>query len=160
MIHSQQTFPCNVWVSIFGDHLLGLTFLSDIFRTFVQVIFRTNVFGPPGRYSIAIRRNPWFMHNSAPPHFSLVTRQSPDDTFPVQWIDGNGLISILWIIYSFIYLFLRPFTTTCICNSSSSTAYILHDHKNHDFNVARNNLGILDRVRPPMYDDVRCVLLF
>lgn len=86
----QRKFTINVWAGIVGDCLIGpvelparlgglqyLEFLREVLPQLLEDV------------PLNIRRIMWYMHDGAPPHFSLPVRQFLNENFPNRWI-GRG----------------------------------------------------------------------
>ncbi|KAJ4428566.1 hypothetical protein ANN_24610 [Periplaneta americana] len=43
---------------------------------------------------VVIRREMWFQHDGAPPHFSLVVRTHPNKSYREKWIEGGGPVPL------------------------------------------------------------------
>lgn len=87
----QQQFSVNVWVGIVGDFLIGPHFLpprlnGQEYRHFLEFTLPELLENVP----LVVRRAMWFMHDGAPPHFSIVARQFLDATYGENWIGRAG----------------------------------------------------------------------
>lgn len=91
----QQRFSVNVWAGLVGEHLLGPVFLPPRLNGHSYSNFLPNDL--PNlleNVPIATRQNMWFMHDGAPPHFSLEARAvlNRPNYFPGRWIGRGGPI--------------------------------------------------------------------
>lgn len=87
----QHTFSVNVWAGIIGDHLIGPFFLprrltGETYHNFLQNELPILLEDVP----VQLRRQMYFMHDGAPPHFSLLARQCLDASYPRRWIGRRG----------------------------------------------------------------------
>lgn len=89
--HHQEQFSLNVWVGIIGNHLIGPHFLPPRLNgdTYSQFL-REELPGLLDEVPLDVRRAMWFMHDGAPPHFSLGTRQVLNERYPNRWIGRGG----------------------------------------------------------------------
>lgn len=84
----QERFSLNVWGGLYNDQLLGPHFLPDrldgaLYRRFLldefpEIIEFENI--PP-----AVRRNIWFMHDGAPPHYAGVAKAVLQQNILLSW---------------------------------------------------------------------------
>jgi hypothetical protein len=82
----QQQFSINVWAGIIGDvlvgpHVLPQRLTGNSYRHFLENDLRTLSEDLP----LAISAHMWFMHDGAPPRFSI-TVQEFLDMYPTRWI--------------------------------------------------------------------------
>lgn len=88
---NQHKFLINIWMGIIGNHLIG-PFIIDgrlngvNYLQFLQEELNNLLEEVP----LQIRNNMWFMHDGAPPHFSVIVREYLDNRFPNQWIGRGG----------------------------------------------------------------------
>jgi hypothetical protein len=76
----QQQFSINVWTGIIGDvlvdsHVLPQRLTGNSYRHFLENDLPTLLEDLP----LAIRAHMWFMHDGAPPHFSITVREFLDN---------------------------------------------------------------------------------
>lgn len=89
--HSQVQFSLNIWVGIIGDHLVGPCILpqrltGEEYRRFLEYKLPELL----EEVDLETRNRMWFMHDGAPAHFSLITRQFLDGKYPNRWIGRAG----------------------------------------------------------------------
>uniref|UniRef100_V5GJV9 Transposable element Tc3 transposase n=1 Tax=Anoplophora glabripennis TaxID=217634 RepID=V5GJV9_ANOGL len=87
----QHQFSLNVWVGIVGDHLIGPFFLpprltGDVYRRFLEDELPVLLEDIP----LPLRLQMYFMHDGAPPHFSLAAREYLNNIYPNRWIGRGG----------------------------------------------------------------------
>lgn len=87
----QQQFSVNVWIGIVGDFLIGPHFLpprlnGQQYRHFLEFELAELLEDVP----LAERAGMWFMHDGAPPHFSIAARQFLDVRYGRRWIGRAG----------------------------------------------------------------------
>lgn len=92
--HQHRFEPINVWAGIIGQHLIGPFVLprrltGPLYLHFLQHNLPGLLEGLP----LAIRRDMWFMHDGAPPHFSQVVRQHLNRNFENRWIGREGPVA-------------------------------------------------------------------
>lgn len=90
----QHQFSLNVWVGIVGDHLTGPFFLpprltGEVYRHFLENELPLLLDDIPYQ----LRLQMYFMHDGAPPHFSLVAREYLNTVYPNRWIGRGGPVS-------------------------------------------------------------------
>lgn len=92
----QRRFSCNVWAGIVGSYLLGPVFLpprlnGQLYHDFLLNELPLLLEEVP----INVRRDMWFMHDGAPPHFSRIARHllSQPRFFGNRWIGRAGPVA-------------------------------------------------------------------
>lgn len=90
----QTKFSVNVWVGILGNYLIGPYILpnrlnSPIYHAFLRDILPELMEDIP----LEVRRNMWFQHDGAPPHFSNNVRDFLNDTYGRRWIGRGGPVN-------------------------------------------------------------------
>ena len=90
----QQQFSINVWAGVVGDKLIGPHVLpgrlnGDGYRQFLENHLPSLLEDVP----LDVRQRMWFLHDGAPPHFSLTARQFLNDIYPGRWIGRGGPIA-------------------------------------------------------------------
>lgn len=88
--HFQHEFRINVWAGIVDHHLIGPVILPNRLNGENYLDFLRNTF--PNLIEdlpLLLRHEMWFMHDGAPPHFSVNVRNYLDQEYPNQWI-GRG----------------------------------------------------------------------
>lgn len=120
----QQRFSINMWAGILGDRLVGPFILpqrlnGDNYANFLSQHLPELLENIP----LNIRREMWFQHDGAPPHYSLLARQVLNDLYPNRCIgrgfriwwpprspDLNPLDFFLWA-YLKEYVYRQPVAT-------------------------------------------------
>lgn len=93
--HNQHQFqPINIWAEIIGNFLIGSYVLSarlngQLYLEFLQNTLQDLLEDLP----IETRRNMYFMHYGAPPHFSVAVREHLSNVYPNCWIGREGPIA-------------------------------------------------------------------
>ena len=87
----QHRFSVKVWCGVTGDQLIGLyIFLQrlrgDIYANFLQDELPALVENVP----LQTRRQMYYQHDGAPPHFSQIIRQYLNHKFQNRWIGHDG----------------------------------------------------------------------
>lgn len=87
----QEQFSVNVWAGIIGDYLIGPFFLparlnGQYYRQFLE----EELPGLLEEVPIFVRNQMWFMHDGAPPHFSIQVRNFLNQIFNNRWIGRGG----------------------------------------------------------------------
>lgn len=90
----QQQFSLNVWAGIIDRHLIGPVFLpqrlnGEIYRNFLQHELPPLLENLP----LLLRAQMWFMHDGAPPHFSIIARDHLNNAYQNRWIGRGGPVS-------------------------------------------------------------------
>lgn len=91
----QHQFPAiNVWAGIIGNSLIGPFVLparlnGPLYLEFLQNNLQELLENVP----IETRQNMWFMHDGAPPHFSVAVREHLNNVFPNHWIGRAGPVA-------------------------------------------------------------------
>lgn len=87
----QRKFNVNVWAGIIGNHLIGPFVLQDRLNGERYLEFIQNdLNGLLEHVPLQTRRDMWFMHDGAPPHFSLIVRDHLNHIFHNRWIGRGG----------------------------------------------------------------------
>lgn len=89
----QRKFSVNVWAGMIGSYLLGPIFLpprlnGQLYHDFLLEQLPLAL----EDIDIQTRLNMWFMHDGAPPHFSLQVREHLNNVFQNKWIGRGGPI--------------------------------------------------------------------
>ena len=90
----QYRFSINVWAGIVGNHLIGPHILTrtlngNIYTEFLEIVLPDLLENVP----LATRKFMWFMHDGAPPHYSLTARKVLDNNYRRRWIGRSGPIA-------------------------------------------------------------------
>lgn len=87
----QQQFSLNVWAGIIDGHLIGPVFMpqrlnGQIYTNFLQNELPQMLEDLP----LLLRAQMWFMHDGAPPHFSITARDHLNNAYRNRWIGRGG----------------------------------------------------------------------
>jgi hypothetical protein len=86
----QQQFSINMWAGIIGGFGRPSCFATKLtgnsYRHFLENDLPTILEDLP----LVIRAHMWFMHDGAPPHFSITIREFLDNVYPARWIARGG----------------------------------------------------------------------
>lgn len=88
--HHQHEFRINVWAGIIDNRIIGPVVLPNHlnganYLEHLQVTLPELLDDLP----LDLRQNMWFMHDGAPPHFSVNVRNYLTEQYPNRWI-GRG----------------------------------------------------------------------
>lgn len=90
----QVRFSLNVWAGVFGDRIFGPVFLPDRLNGASYLEFLETTFGNlMDDVPLQERRDSWFMHDGAPPHFAITVRQYLNQHFPDRWLGRGGPVA-------------------------------------------------------------------
>jgi len=90
----QQRFSLNVWLGILGDRLIDPVVLPNRLIGPAYHNFLINTLPPLLEDVPPNRRDAsWFMHDGAPPHFSLVFREYLNQMYQEKWIGRGGPVA-------------------------------------------------------------------
>lgn len=88
----QHEFKVNVWCGVIGNFLIGPFELPSNLNNQLYLNFlQQNLPGLLEEVPLYLRRDMWFLHDGAPPHFSRPVRAYLDAVFPNHWI-GRGSV--------------------------------------------------------------------
>jgi len=95
--HFQREFKINVWLGIIGNFLVGPYRLpnnlnGDSYLHFLQYALPELLEELP----LNLRRDMFFMHDGAPPHFARAVRNYLNETFAGRWIGRGQEAPIQW----------------------------------------------------------------
>lgn len=95
--HFQHEFRLNVWAGIIGEHLIGPVVLparlnGEMYLNFLQDTLPGLLEDLP----LLLRGNMWFLHDGAPPHFTLNVRNHLHAQFPNKWIGRGADAPVTW----------------------------------------------------------------
>jgi len=87
----QHCFSVNVWCGVIGNRLIGpyifpQRLTGDIYANVLQDELPALLENVP----LQTRRQMYYQHDGAPPHFSQVVRQYLNQSFPNRWIGLGG----------------------------------------------------------------------
>ena len=82
----QKRFSVNVWAGIVGDYLVGPYVIpqrinGQTYNNFVENVLSELLEGVP----LHVRPKTYFMHDGAPPHFSVDVRRLLNNRFHDRW---------------------------------------------------------------------------
>lgn len=90
----QQQFSLNVWAGIIGGHLIGPVFLPQRLNGQIYTNFLGNELPQLlENLPLLLRAQMYFMHDGAPPHFSIMARDHLNNTYRNRWIGRGGPVS-------------------------------------------------------------------
>lgn len=95
--HFQHEFKLNVWIGIIGNFIVGPVILpqrltGNIYLQFLQNTLPDLLDDLP----IQLRINMWYMHDGAPPHFSVNVRNYLNQVYPNKWIGRGNDAPVNW----------------------------------------------------------------
>lgn len=159
--HHQDKFSINVWAGVIDNYLIGPFVLPNRLNGAAYRLFlENNLHELLDNIPIQIRHNMWFMHDGAPPHYSLEARQHLNERFegrvigrgcPVNWPprspDLNPMDFFVW-----------GYLKSLVYSSPVETVEELEERVFHHCEVLRNNPEVFFRVRQSMMRRLRlCV---
>jgi hypothetical protein len=89
--HHQQQWGINLWAGIVGGHLIGPYMLEGNLNASKYLAFLQEVL--PGLLEdvpLQTRREMWYQHDGAPPHFGTQVRDHLNSVYPGKWIGRGG----------------------------------------------------------------------
>lgn len=146
----QRQFHINVWAGIIGRYLLGPFVLPNrlngqLYLEFLQQQLPQLL----EDVDIASRENMWFMHDGAPPHFSLIVRGHLNRVYPNRWIGRGGAVP--WPPRSPdlnpLDFFLWGHLKSLVYATPVETREELYERIMYHSNAIRENEGMLWRVQ-------------
>lgn len=95
--HFQHEFKINVWAGIIGNCIVGPVILpqrltGEIYLQHLQNTLPDLLDDLP----LELRRNMWFMHDGAPPHYTLNVRNYLNQQYPNKWIGRGNDAPVTW----------------------------------------------------------------
>jgi len=95
--HFQQEFKINVWAGIIGNFIIGPVILPQRLTGQIYLDHLENTL-PYLLHALPlqIRREMWFMHDGAPPHFSVAVRNYLNQQYPNKWIGRGNDAPVNW----------------------------------------------------------------
>lgn len=95
--HYQHEFRVNVWAGIIDNFIVGPVILpnrlnGDHYLDHLQNTLPDLLDDIP----LGLRRNMWFMHDGAPPHFTLAVRNHLHEQYPNKWIGRGNDAPVNW----------------------------------------------------------------
>lgn len=95
--HYQHEFKINVWAGIINNFIIGPvilphrlngeTYLDHLQNTLPDLL---------DDLPLVLRRDMWFMHDGAPPHFTLNVRNHLNQQYPNRWIGRGNDAPVNW----------------------------------------------------------------
>lgn len=96
--HFQREFKINVWAGIIGNFIVGPVRLPQ--RLTGEIYLRQHLQNTlPDLLDdlpLQLLRDMWFMHDGAPPHFSLDVRNHLNQQYPNKWIGRGNDAPVKW----------------------------------------------------------------
>ena len=90
----QQKFSLNVWGGIIQEHLIGPYFFPNHLNGETYLLFlRTELIPLHDAVPLEVIQRMLFMHDGAPPYFTLTVRQYLDNQFQNRRIGRGGSIA-------------------------------------------------------------------
>lgn len=88
--HHQHEFAINIWAGVIDNFIIGPVVIpnrlnGENYLQFLQQTVPELLEDLP----LLLRQNMWFMHDGAPPHFTLAVRRHLHQQYPNRWI-GRG----------------------------------------------------------------------
>lgn len=95
--HFQHTFKINVWAATLGNSFIGYHIFpgnlnGNMYYNFLDNILHDILEDIP----LQIRRNMFFMHDGATPHYTRICRRWLHEHFPDRWIGRGADAPIHW----------------------------------------------------------------
>lgn len=95
--HHQHEFKINVWAGIIDHYLIGPVVIpdrlnGDNYLNFLQNTLPILLENLP----LLLRREMWYMHDGAPPHFTIAVRQHLHNQYPNRWIGRGNDAPVRW----------------------------------------------------------------
>lgn len=95
--HHQHQFKVNVWAGIIGDKIIGPVIIPNRLNGEIYLnLIRETLPGLLENVPLLLRRDMWFMHDGAPPHFSMAVQQYLHQQYPGRWIGRGADAPIKW----------------------------------------------------------------
>lgn len=95
--HFQNEFRINVWTGIIGNFVIGPVILPIRLNGASYLDFLENTLPDLLEHlPLALRRDMWFLHDGAPPHFTLNVRNHLNIQFPNKWIGRGADSPVNW----------------------------------------------------------------
>lgn len=89
----QQRFSVNLWAGIVGNQLIGPHELPPRVNGASYLAFLQEQLPPLlENVPLNVRQDMWFLHDGAPPHFSVEVRNHLNEVFPGRWIGRGGVV--------------------------------------------------------------------
>ena len=149
--HFQREFSINVWIGIIDRYLIGPVIMpnrlnGDNYLDFLQNTLPDLLEDLP----LQLRREHWFMHDGAPPHFSVHVRNFLNQQYPNKWIGRGNNCPQKWPTRSpdlnkcdfFLWGMLKDY----VYSSPVASRAEVWNRITNKCNVIRNDHHLLDRV--------------
>ncbi|KAJ8943253.1 hypothetical protein NQ318_009944 [Aromia moschata] len=132
--HLQCEFKINVWIGVIDRYLIAPVILPNRLNSETYLKFLQNTFPDLlDEVPLQLRLEHWFMHDGAPPHFSIMVRDFLNHQYPNKWIvRGNNCLQV-WPPRSLDlnkcdFFFLRDVKRICVCLDSCVPSRIVESH--------------------------------
>lgn len=149
--HFQREFKINVWMGIIDRYLIGPVVLPNRLNGENYLEFLQNTLPYLlDEVPLQLRLQHWFMHDGAPPHFSMNVRNFLNHQYPNRWIGRGNNCPQRWPPRSpdlnkcdfFLWGTLKEF----VYSSPVASQEELWNRIIHKCTSIRNNQQLLDRV--------------
>lgn len=95
--HYQHEFKINVWAGIIDNFVIGPAILPQSLNGANYLDHLRNVLPELIEdLPLALRQSMWFMHDGAPPHFTLDVRTHLNQNYPNRWIGRGQDAPVRW----------------------------------------------------------------
>ena len=159
--HYQSEFRINVWAGIIGTYLIGPVILPMRLngRKYLQML--QNVLPELlEEVPLDLRRTMWYLHDGAPPHFTINVREHLNQQFSNKWIGRGNDAPIRWpprspdlnICDSFLWGALK----TEVYSTAINTKNELWNRIQHASHVIKNDHEMLQRVQINFLRRINC----
>lgn len=90
--HHQRQWSVNVWCGLYGQQLIGPVFFQGTLTAarYTEMILKNVVEPFVDDLPLAVRRDIWYQHDGATPHYALLSRNWLNNEFNGQWIGRGG----------------------------------------------------------------------
>jgi len=90
----QRRFSVNVWCGVLGNRLIGpFLFDSNLLGSTYEAFLRNELSGLLEDIPLMIRRQMYFQHDGAPPHYTRHVREYLKESFRTRWLGRGGHIA-------------------------------------------------------------------
>lgn len=150
--HFQHTFKINVWAATLGNQFVGYHIFpgnlnGDMYYDFLENTLHEIL----GNISLRRRRNMFFMHDGATPHYTRTCRTWLHNHYPNRWIGRGADAPIKWPARS---PDLTPLDFTVwsylksrVYNTQIDTIEQLREKIDQEFTMLQNDEGILQGIQ-------------
>lgn len=147
---NQRRFCVNVWAGIVGNNLVGPYFFDNILNGQIYLEFLQNDFPPLlDDVPLQIRKDMWFMHDGAPPHYLIDVRNHLNNIFSNKWIGRGGPVP--WPArspeFNSMDSFFWGYLKSLVYSTPVQTRNEMVDRIRFHCNVIKQNQGMLYKVQ-------------